>query len=58
MLVSFPRVINVTEYRYVDDTREIVEVLDLRSYTGDEQCEDENVVGLVGVSGSSLKYDA
>ena len=29
----------------------------LRSYTGDEQCEDEKVLGLVGVSGSSLKYD-
>ena len=27
----------------------------VRNYTADEQCEDENVVGLVGVSGSSLK---
>ena len=35
-----------------------MEVLGSRSYTGDEQCEGENVVGLVGVSGSSLKYDA
>ena len=30
----------------------------VRNYTGDEQCADEIVVGLVGVSGSSLKYDA
>lgn len=29
----------------------------VRNYTADEQCEDETVVGLVGVSGSSLKYD-
>lgn len=29
----------------------------MRNYTGDEQYEDVIVVGLVGVSGSSLKYD-
>ena len=29
----------------------------VKSYTGDEQCEDVAVVGLVGVSGSSLKYE-
>ena len=29
----------------------------VRNYTEDEQCEDVIVVGLVGVSGSSLKYD-
>jgi len=27
----------------------------VKNYTADEQCEDERVVGLVGVSGSSLK---
>jgi hypothetical protein len=29
----------------------------VRSYTEDEQWEDERAVGVVGVSGSSLKYD-
>jgi len=57
--VSFRRVIDVRKYRYTWIVRERnrESFVLVRNYTGDEQCEDESVVGLVGVSGSSLKYD-
>ena len=42
---------------YADDKRDRESLGLERNYTGDEQYVDVIVVGVVGVSGSSLKYD-